>query len=176
MGELLLEQKVSLTDKILEEAVLNVIESFVEDRGELPTVERIAHELPGYELASIKQAMGELSRKDKFTPFRRRAAVLQQLRREQEAGLYSGYRDGFVQQREGSRTGAHDISRRELERRAYTLSRIRSNLSGMKVEYVFIVSSTRGFNEYRKVRAQEKRIGQLGKYSNDLFNSMFKNW
>ncbi|OAH53875.1 hypothetical protein AWH48_11435 [Domibacillus aminovorans] len=74
------------------------------------------------------------------------------------------------------RSGVHELSRAEIEQKAYTVDLMTARLSdGMEWQFLFTVDRHRGYDEYERIKQQRKATG-YSRYGNSLFCGMFKNW
>jgi hypothetical protein len=77
---------------------------------------------------------------------------------------------------DANRSGVHELSRKEIEKKAYTTNLMTARLpDGIQWQFLFTVDHHRGHDEYWQVR-QHGAKARGGKYANSLLDGMFKNW
>jgi Mn-dependent DtxR family transcriptional regulator len=152
---------------------LAFIESFKAESEGLPTDKRIAHGLGISDLLTVKSYVSNLCQ----------AGLLEyKIQPKQSSKAKETVEVNRIANKpvhkvvDAVRSGVHELSRKEIEQKAYTTDLMTARLpDGMQWEFLFTVDHQRGHDEYWQVR-QHGAKARGGKYANSLLYGMFKNW
>ena len=153
-----------------ERETLDFVQAYEAKHKELPSYKRIAF------------ALGVVSHKTvgRYLYTLRKAGLLQYKNKkksvEEEKEVIRIENKPVQKVEEAVRSGVHELSRKEIEQKAYTVDLITARLpDGMAWQFLFTVDRHRGFDEYERIK-QQRKIAGYSRYGNSLVAGMFKNW